>query len=400
MATGITKNTTIIGVEVEVTEGTYIAPQAATSYVAPLEDGFELSPSKELVERNILTSSISNPTPRTGLESVTVQIPVEYRGGGVEGTEPDFDPLLKGALGNRRQIAAQNTTKASGNTGSVLQIEDADIADYSVGDMVVILEAGAFHPCFITAKTSGAGTATITVAPAKASGSFSNSVVISKSTTYYPANSGHDSMSVSVYWGNTIREYAAGCKVTQMSVENFQTGQLASLNFALEGLDFNQADGAAPHTPSYDGGNAIPPIILRACVYQNGTSIDINNFSMQLTNELGFITSTCSASGKTSSRVTARSISGSINPYKDDTSVAQWTKFDQNTEYALIVFAYNPSSTTGEISMGSCVGIYLPQCITTELKVGDQEGILVDDISFQATAGSSGSSNDIYMGFV
>jgi hypothetical protein len=398
MATGITKNTTIIGLAVESTEGTFLAPQGATSYVAPLEDGFELTPSKELIERNILTSSISNPTPRTGMESVTVQIPVEMRASGVEGGDPDFDPLLKGALGSRRQIAAQNTTKNSGNTGSVLQIEDADIADYNVGDMIVVLESGGHHPCFITAVDSTGGAANITIAPSKSSGSFSNSVVVSKSTTYYPANSGHQAISASVYWGNTIREYAAGCKVTQLSVENFQTGQLASFNFALEGLDFNQADGAAPHTPSYDSGT--PPIILRACVYQNGTSIDVNSFSMQLTNELGFITSTCSASGKTSSRVTARNISGSVNPYKDDTSVAQWTKFDQNTEYSLMVFAYNPSSTSGEISMGSCVGIYLPQCITTELKVGDQEGILVDDISFQATAGSAGSSNDIYIGFV
>jgi hypothetical protein len=395
MATGITKNTTIIGIEVESTEGTYAAPSANTSYVAPLEDGFEVSPSKELVERNILTSSISNPTPRTGLESVTVQLPVEFRAAGVEGGDPDFDPLLKGALGNRRKVTVNRTVTGVGSTTSVFDLSTGHAASFAVGDFIICKEPGD-HSChFITAVNTG--TDQITVAPARSTPPTATTA-ISKSCTYYPANSGHQSISTSVYWGNTIREYAAGCKVTQMSVENFQTGQLASFNFALEGLDFNQADGAAPHTPSYD--SATPPLILRACVYQNGTSIDINAFSMQLQNELGFITSTCSASGKVSSRVTARNITGNINPYKDDTSVAQWTKFDQNTEYSLMVFAYNPSSTTGEIDMGSAIGIYLPQCITTELKVGDQEGILVDDITFQATAGSAGSSNDIYVGFV
>ena len=127
MATPITKNTTIIGVEEETGgEGIYVAPTGVNSFIQPLEDGFDMTPGKELVDRTILTSSIGNPTPRVGTKQAAATLPVEFRASGIEGGAPDFDSLLKGALGDSRTIAAQVTTKAAGNTSSVLQIEDAD----------------------------------------------------------------------------------------------------------------------------------------------------------------------------------------------------------------------------------------------------------------------------------
>lgn len=397
MGTGIAKNTSIIGLKEEVTEGTYVAPAAATDYIQPLE-GFDVSPKKEVVERTILTSSIGKVTPRVGQKSVTVSLPVEFRASGIEGAATDFDLLLKGALGNVRSIATTTTTKASGNTGSVLQIEDADISKFTVGDIILIKESGGHHVCAVTAKTTGTGTATITVLPSKTSGSFSNSVVISKSTTYYPANSGHIPLSVSVYWANEILQKAIGCKVTKLSLDGFSTGGLASFGFELEGLSFDEIDGSAPHTPTYDSG--IPPLILNACLFQDGVDIPVNSFGVNIANTLGFITSTCSANGKISSRVTARTVAGSFNPYKDDTSVAQFTRFDQNTAFSLFVRAYNPSAVSGEIEMGSAIGIYLPNCLITEKKIADQDGILTDELTFSATRGVSGSTEEIYIGMV
>ena len=135
MAIGIQKNTTQIGVKEEVTEGTFVPVAADTDFIQPLEDGFDMTPAKELVERTILTSSIGNPTPRVGTKSVAATLPVELRASGIEGGTPDFDLFLKGALGDVRTIAAQVTTKVAGNTSSVLQIEDADIGDFTVGDI-------------------------------------------------------------------------------------------------------------------------------------------------------------------------------------------------------------------------------------------------------------------------
>lgn len=397
MATGIAKNRSIIGIMEEVTEGTYVAPATANDFIQPLSEGFELTPAKELIERNILTSNIGKVTPRIGQKSVTGALPVEFRASGTEGAKTDFDLLLKGALGNSRQITTQTTTKAVGNTASVLQIEDADISKFNVGDIIVILEAGAHHVAAITAKVTTPGSANITVLPA-ASAPFSASVVISKSTTYYPANSGHPSLSLSYYWANEILEKAIGAKVTSMSLDNFTTGQIASFNFGFEGLSFDEVNGSAPFTPTYDSG--LPPLILQACVFQDGVELQLNEFALSLENTLGFITSTCSENGRISSRVTQRVLSGSMNPYKDDASVAQFTKFNNQTAFSLFVRAFNPSSVSGEIILGSAIGIYLPNCIITEKSVGDQDGILTDQLSFSADRGTVGSSEEIYIGFV
>jgi hypothetical protein len=398
MATGITKNTTIIGVEEESTEGTYVAPQATTSYIQPLEDGFDLTPAREKIDRGILTNSIGRATPRLGIRTVTAALPVEFRASGVEGGDVDFAALLKCALGARRAIAANNTTKSSGNTGSVLQIEDADIADYAVGDIILIKEAGGHHICAVASRTTGTGTASITVTPTKASGSFSNSVVISKSTTYYTANSGHLPLSLSYYWANEVRQTAMGCKVASLSLDNFTTGQVASLNFGLEGLGYDETNGAAPHSPAYDSG--IPPIILGACVHRDGTRIEINQFGLSLANTLAYLTSTCNENGRSGSRVVQREITGTLNPYKDDTSTTNHDAFDAGTEFSLFIKAYNPSSTPGEAVMGSAIGIYLPKCIAVETKVADQDGILTDEISFQAVRGTDGSTEEMYIGFI
>lgn len=398
MAIGITRNTTVIGIKEEVTEGTYLAPAAATDYIQPLADGFELSPSKELIERNVLTSSIGKVSPRVGQKSVGASLPVEYRASGVEGSPTDFDLLLKGALGARHDITTQTTSKAAVHTSTLIQIEDADISKFAIGDGLVVLETGAHHVCAVVSRVTTPGNASITVTPAKPSGIFTSAVVISKSATYYPANDSHPSLSLSYYWGNQIRETAVGCKVTQLSVDNFTTGQIASFNFALEGLSFDEIDGAAPHTPTFDSG--LPPLILRACLFQDGVEYQINNFSLTVANTLGFLTSTCSANGKISSRVTERAISGSFNPYKDDTSVAQFTSFNTNAPYSLLVRAFNPSTVSGEVDLGSVIVLYMPNCLTVEKQVGDQDGILTEDISFNATRGTSGSVEELYIGMV
>jgi hypothetical protein len=398
MATGITKNTSIIGVEIEGTEGTYTAPSAATSYVQPLADGFELTPAREKIDRAILTNSIGKATPRLGIKSVQAALPVEFRASGVEGGDVDFAALLKGALGATRSIASTTTTKSSGNTGSVLQIQDADISKFNAGDIVVVKESGGHHVCAITAVDSSTGAANIAITPAKASGSFSNSVVISKSTMYYTANASHPALSLSYYWANEILQKAIGCKVTAMSLDNFATGQVASLKFDLEGLGYGESNTVAPHTPSYDTG--IPPIILGATVYRNGTAIDINKFSLSLANTLSFLTATANANGRSASRVTERQVTGSINPYKDDTATTYHDAFDAGTEFSLFIKAYNPSAVAGEVTLGSVIGIYLPKCIATETKVADENGILTDDISFQAVRGSSGSTEEMYLGLI
>lgn len=400
MATGIIKNNSVIGVEEEVTEGVYVPPSAATSYIQPLSDGFTLNPAAETIDRNVLNASPGMPTPRLGIRSVTAALPVEFRGSGVEGGQPDFHSLLLGALGASRVIASQSTTKVAGNTSTNLEIEDADIGKYSVGDLVVVLEAGAYEMRPISAVDPTGGAANITLAFPLTNGAPSASVVVAMAQTYLTANDGHPALSLSYYWANEIRETAIGTKVNSMSLDNFTTGQVASFNFGLEGLGFDRIDGAAPHTPVFD--SELPPVVLNACMWRNGILIPVNTFSLSLTNTLGFLTDMCSSNGRVLSRVTSREITGSINPHMDDTDVSRFDDFEAGDEFSLFVYAYNPKdpAVAGEFDLGSSVGVWLPNCFTTEIPVGDLDGVLVDDISFKATRGASGDEEEIYIGMV
>jgi hypothetical protein len=329
---GVKKNTSY-AVEIEDTEGTYKAPQAATSYVQTQVDGAEISGSKELLDRNIFTASVGKTSPLVGQTQATGSLPVEARAHSLEGHAPEYDALMKSAMGNRRQITTTTTTK-TGNTSTVLQIQDADIGKFNVGDIVMVKKAGAFHVSPLTAKSTGTGTASITLLVPHPSGTIPDNVVVSKSTTYIVADSGHPSLSVSKYIDGTVLENAVGCKVKSMDLANFQTGQLPSIKFGFEGLNATKSVTSSPYTPSYD--TAQPPIMLDGRVYMDGASIDVNELAVKFENTLGFQTSINAPNGRISSRVTQRSISGTFNPFKMDDSVANFTKFSNNTAFSFV----------------------------------------------------------------
>lgn len=397
MSIGLIKKNSIFAVEEEVTEGSYRAPQGTTSYFQVLE-GFSMKPSREVIDRGLITGSPGKETPRLGIKSVVATMPVEMRASGVEGGDVDFSALLKNAFGAKRSLGTRVTTKNASHTSTVIGIEDADIASFNVGDIVCVLEDGAHEFRPITAKSSGSGTATITLGWALDNGAPSNSVEIAKFTTFYTASSGHAALSLSAYLANQIRMAGMGMKVNSLALENFQPGKVANWNFGLEGLDFSQIDGAAPHTPAYDTG--VPPIILNACIWRDGSKIDVNSFTWNMSQELAFLETTCSPNGRTAGRVDGREITGQINPYKDDTSVDFFDDWEAGTEFSLFAVAYTPSSTDGEVSLGSAVCLWLPQCFATEYGVGDVNGVLTDELGFRCTRGAAGTSEEAYLGLI
>jgi hypothetical protein len=391
MATGLIKVNSVISVMEEVTEGVYVPPAAATDFIQPLRDGFSMGHARELVERTILTNSPGMPTPRLGIKSATAAVPVEYRASGTAGGAPDFHALLKGALGFTKTATATTTT--TGHTSTVINMAAPDAAKYSIGDIVVVKRAGMYE----SRPVSAVGGTSITLAWALSNGAPPDLVVIEALRTYRTASSGWPSLSVSYYWGNEIRQAIVGARVNSMSLDNVTTGQIASFNFGLEGLTYeDEFNGAAPFTPTYDSG--VPPIMLEACVWRNGVVIPVNTLSLSMTNTLGFLTDMCSENGKVSARITSREITGGINPHKDDSATNYFDDWNEGTEFSLFMSAYNPSGVAGEWDMGSVVSLWLPQCFSTEFNTEDLEGILVDQIGFRATKGEAGDKEEMYLG--
>lgn len=393
------KENTKVAVEIESTEGTYAAPTSAASFVQTLTDGTELNPAKELLERNVFNGSIGKSTPRTGMKSVSASMPVEMRAGENEGDAPEANALLLSALGQTRGNSL-NFASGTGNTNSTIQVNDADIGKVKIGDIVVLKVNGAYHitPVTNVSEVLGSGNFRMlrpTTSPAP------DATMVSAFKTYYTSDSGHPSLSVSKYVQDAVLEKAIGCRVTSMSLEGFETGQLASFNFSLDGMSWDRVLSAPAFTPDYD--SSLPPIILSACVYQDGVDLPVNAFSFSLENTLGFQTSTCSPNGRIGSRVTSRTITGSINPYKQDNDLTQFNHFKSGDEFSLFAFAYIPaldgnSNPTGNFTQA--VAFYLPKCIITEIKESDQDGLLVEDISWQASRGADGLTEELYISFI
>ena len=398
MAIGLIKGNTTVGLEKESTEGTYVAPSAATSYVRPLEDGLEIVPAREVVERALLNASPGAETPRMGKKSVSAAMQVEARGSGTEGADVDHGAAIEAALGATREISTTTTSKNTAHTSTKIYIEDADISKFNVGDMVVVKQSGAHELRPISAKDSTGGAAYIQFPFALDNGAPSNSVVLSKAKTWLTAASGHPSLSLTSFWGGSIEERAIGLKVSQMALEGFEVGKVPKLSFQFAGLSFYHAAGTPAHTPSFDSG--LPPIVLGACVWRAGTKISVPGFGFSLANTLSALDATCDTNGTTGQRVSKRDITGTITPYKDDSSVGYYTDWNAGTEFSLFAYAYIPSGTAGQFTMGSVIGFWLPQCIATSFKVSDVDGVLVDEIQFKATRGAAGDQEELYIGVV
>ena len=398
MSTLIIDDTTV-AVKAESTEGTYAPPTGATDgYVEALK-GVEMNPSRALVERNIMARGLAKATPRLSIKAGAAKIGVELKGSGTEGSAPDYAPTLEALFGTVRTVATTTTTKASGNTASSLKIEDADITKFTLGDIFVVKETGNYHIAAVGAITGGAGTWAITPTPI-CPFTPSNSVVISKSKTYVVADSGHPSLSIHTYWGDGFLEKMAGCRPSSMTLGNFKTGQIPTLEFNYEAMKYDRTASTAPgYTPTYSA--ALPAVALDAKVYQDGTEISVDEVSITWEQVIGFLTATGDSNGRTAGRVSGkRNIRGSFAPYAANDSIANFTAFNTLNDFSLFLRIFNPSSVSGEFELGSVIGIWLPSCILTSNKVADQEGVVVERLEFMATGGTTGASKEIYMGFI
>lgn len=390
--TTIKRNITYAAV-IEATEGVYAAPTSAANFLQVQATGADIAGTKALLQRNVFTGSIGEASPRVGESSVKATLPVEARAFSVEGGRPEYDALLLSGFGSSRQNTTIVTTNVAGNTGSLLSIADADIAKFNVGDTIQIKESGAYWTTPITAVVTTAGAATITLGVPRATGVFPASVTVGKFTTYTLSDFVQPTLSISKYLDNTRLESAIGCRVNSIALESFATGKLPIWKFGMEGLNFTSSLTARPYTPSYD--TAPVPIILSAGVYQNGVALPINSMTLTMTNTIAFQSDVSQPNGKSAGRATNRNIKGTIDPYKSSVDINQFTTFVGNTPFTIFAFAHVPSATAGQYT--NTIAVYLTNCIITDIKETDQNGLLVDSISFSANRGTAGTIPEVYI---
>ena len=388
----VIKGRSSIFVNKEITEGVYVAPTNEAQAIEVLEDfsGFELT--RETIERAVLSSTVESESPRAGLPEVTGSLPTEFKAGATEGSAPRSDVLLESLLGGKRQVTTALVLEA-GSTSTVLNLDDADANKVLAGDSVLVKMAGAYQARPVQSVNNTLGSVSVTLAipltVAPAAG-----VEIAPLTTYYfSENDG--SFSVTAELGGELLEQARGCKVESSEISNWSTGQIPNISFGIKALGLNKVDDTTGLTPDFSA-EPRPPVALQACAFIDGVETDYNEFSLTMANTITDLLSACKPDGKVASRNTNFLVTGSINPYMEADDVSRFSKFNTSQALSLFVYIGNPSETAGE--MENVAAIWLPKITITGLTNGDQEGVLTDEIEFQA--GKTVSNDTIFMSFI
>lgn len=388
----VVKGKSVVYLKEEATEGVYIAPVSGDA-VEVLEDGVGFEFTRDEIERNLTSDSIEINASRLGIKQVSGTIPTEFKAGSAEGDAPRENVLYKSLLGGRRQITTTTTTK-TGNTSTVLQIEDADISKFNVNDIIMVKHAGRYEARPIASKTTGTGTATITLA-IPLTGAPADNVVISKSTIYYHASNA-PTFSTTHFIGGVIKEEVSGCRSVSAELQSWEGGSVSSFNFNVEALDLDQSEDTPAGIEADFSTSALPPVLLGACVWINGVKVSYNSLGLTLENTKAEILSACSSSGKVGSRFTRFVASGEIAPYMDDDNVDRFTAFNNGDSISVFGYASNPTGVAGEIE--EVVAFWLPQAKITAMPNGDEDGIMTNQISFKGFKNLGGDT--IFLGFI
>jgi hypothetical protein len=369
----------------EVTENTYVAPASAADAIEVLEDfsGFEYT--RESIERSVLSNTVESEAPRVGLPDISGSLPTEFKSAATEGAAPRATVLWKSLLGAKRNASAAEVD--TGSTTTVINLVDA--SGINPGDILLFKKAGEYAVRPVASKASNAVTLAFALPYSPAAG-----VDVAAFTTYY-----HDtfdgSFSVSAELGGEITEKATGCKVESGEIGNWSTGQIPTVAFGIKALGMDKVDSVSGISTDFSA-EPQPPVALDAKAYIDGVAVDYAEFGLNINNTLTDILSAARAQGKAGSRLTNLLVTGSINPYMSDSGVARFTKFNNSTSMSLFVYVANPSETAGEFS--NVAAVWLPQVTITSLTNGDEDGVLTDEIEFQAA--KSEGNDTVFLGFI
>jgi hypothetical protein len=390
----LSKNSSVVYVTEETTEGIPVDPSLGLEAVRILGDGFELSLERETIERTVLTSSISKALPRAGMKTATGSIGLEAAAALTAGLAPDGDLLFLSALGAKRSLAS-TVISGTGHTTTSIKLSAGTVTNFAANDILMLKEAGAFHVSPITAVNTNVGAEAVTLLVPTAA-PVADACVIEKFTQYYGTDEGHPSLTITGFMGDAHKQQAVGCFVNSLALESYETGQIPNFTFGVQGLDYTETLASSGLTASF--GDAEPPTVLGSCVYRDGALLDVTALSFSVENTLGTVMSTCSPNGKIAQKITERAITGSFTTYMSSTSVDLFNSFNNNTQFSLFFSMHNPTAVAGEKKQ--VVSVYIPNCVVTAMAKADADGLMQYNVEFSAGSSSAGVGSDLYVSFI
>lgn len=230
--TSISTRSSVFALKIETTENTPIAPAGATEFI-PMQDDFQMSPQFDVLENLERRASIGAADPILGAENPVASGSFYLKHSGVVGTAPNYGPLLQSCLGAVATASTEYNTVASSTT-TVIKVDTSEGLTFQRGEALLIKDATNGYRIRCIDSISG-DDLTIGFAVPVAPGTGVN---LGRATLYYPANTGHPTLTAWEYVGNGgMTKMASGLRVTSANFD-ISAGETINGNYSLEGLEF------------------------------------------------------------------------------------------------------------------------------------------------------------------
>ena len=222
----------VMGVIAEATEGVYLPPASTTDYVA-LQPDATIVPETETLENVELTGTNAASKPIQGLESPTATFSSYLKHSGTEGVAPETGPILKAMFGTETVDSVEHNTVV-GSTTSVVNVDSAEGTSYYRGRALLLKDGtNGYRIRPVHSVSTDALTLGFNVPTAPGIG-----VNLGKSVSYIPADTAHDTLSLTQYLGNGGGISAiTGARPTGYSI-TADSGQLINGSYTFEGLKY------------------------------------------------------------------------------------------------------------------------------------------------------------------
>ena len=223
----------------ESTEGTLEAPVAA-DFIAG-RDGFTFQGELETIDSDELVDDIGTSKSFAVKEIPTGSFPKYLRHSGVEGTAPEFDVVIKSAIGAQTDNSTEYDTIAGSTAGTSaargkVVVDTGEGVNFSKGQAVLIKDG--------TNGYSIRNVYSISTDDLNLNFNLSNapgtSINLGKAIHFSPASTGHITYSAYHYGASTNSDYKqaiAGCRTSALNFD-FPANGFAEMNFDFEGIQY------------------------------------------------------------------------------------------------------------------------------------------------------------------
>ena len=373
------KKKTIFAAVKEVTPGTLVADSATDAMVIV---DISLSPKLEQVSRDVMRNSLTSLPSLPGKQTASFEVTVELRGSGVVATAPEYAVLMESAFGIQK-IAYGGTVKASpAPTTSGFTVTDGSPAcNLAVGDAILVdvssTATASWEQVWVATATPGTGETAITVTPALSVAPTSSHVVagsvmyrLTSDETVRPTFSAY------VYLDGGVKFSFAGC-LCNMKMSDFSVGAIPKAVFSVEAQSWKVEDADCGYTPSVDV-NLKPAVVLGASLQTAASTTFAEEYVRNFEFDLGMGITRNEAIQPTSGTylmaVSERKVTGSINPYMEDSS--HFTAWQAMTSLAL------HAKLADKLAKPNILAFRLPQITRTDVGLEDADGIWATTIPF------------------